>query len=107
MQELKIGDILYFHIFRPVNGIVGKAKVSSELFEDNQDLWGKDLYRFRVKVEVLDDLLLRKMQPFKLSYFFDNIVINKEITVEPYLRNVTMIKTSDDQSKVLSKYFDS
>jgi hypothetical protein len=28
MQELKIGDILYFHIFRPVNGIVGKANVS-------------------------------------------------------------------------------
>jgi hypothetical protein len=47
------------------------------------------------------------MEPFKLSYFFDNIVINKEITVEPYLRNVAMIKTSDDQSKILSKYFDS
>ena len=107
MQELKMGDILYFHVFRSVNGIVGKAKVSSELFEDNQDIWGKDLYRFRVKIEVLDDLLARKRQPFQLRYFFDYIVINKEITVEPYLRNVTMIKTSDDQSKVLSEYFDS
>ena len=105
MQQLRIGDILYFHAFRPVNGIVGKARVSSELFKDNRDIWGKDLYRYRVKIEVLDDLLAKKRQPFQLSTFFDK-VIDQEITVEPYLRNVSIVKISDDQSKLLLKFFE-
>ena len=54
---------------------------------------------------MLDDLSARKKHPFQLSFFFENNVINKEITVEPYLRNVTMIKTSDNQSRILADYF--
>ena len=106
MQDLRIGDTLYFHVFKPVNGIVGKAKVNSELFEDNQNIWGKDLYRFRVKIEVLDDILAKNKQPFRLSCFFDK-VIDKEIIIEPYLRNVSTVKISDDQSKLLLQFFES
>jgi predicted RNA-binding protein len=61
IRDVKVGDVFYFHVFKkPVNGVVGKARVVSELFEDNQNIWGKDLYPFRVRIEFINNNMSRK-----------------------------------------------
>jgi hypothetical protein len=104
-EDLQIGDTLFFHVFRTKNGIAGKGRVMSKLFVDNQNIWGKDMYPYRVKVEILNDLLAEKKQPIPISCLFDN-VIDQEITIEPYLRNLSIVRISENQASLLSKLLD-
>jgi predicted RNA-binding protein len=41
-RQVRPGDLLVFHVLKPLNGIVSICKVTSEIFEDNQDIWGKN-----------------------------------------------------------------
>ncbi len=105
MEEVNMGDILFFHILKPVNGIVGRAKVISKMYIDNENIWGKDLYPFRVKIEILNDRLSQKKKPISTSLLLVSS-INKEIVIEPYLRNVHLVKITQDQSEELTKIFE-
>jgi hypothetical protein len=72
------------------------------MFQDNENIWGKDMYPYRVRVEILNDLLSEKRKPIPLSCLFGN-AINEEITIEPYLRNVWIVKIAKGQTDLLLK----
>ncbi len=104
IEKFAIGDILYFHVLSPIKGIVGIAKVKSEMFKDNADIWGKDRYPFRVKIEIIHNLRSSGKMSIPLNILFDKC-INEEISIEPYLRNVSIVSISETQSNFLADIF--
>lgn len=43
-SQVRPGDLLVFHVLKPINGIVAIGEVTSQMFEDYQDVWGKNRY---------------------------------------------------------------
>lgn len=78
------------------------ARVISEMYYDNENLWGKDLYPYRVRIEIVHDLLAEKRPPITSSSFFE-INTNKQISIEPYLRNVWIVPIANSQYELLTK----
>lgn len=106
MREVRIGDYLVFHVFRPVNGIVGVYEVTSALYEENSDIWGKDEYTLRVKITPIQNLIVGEKKSIPLSSIFGNVTINKEFSVEPFLKNIWIAKLSPwqfERTKALLK----
>jgi len=103
MKRVEPDDLLIFHVFKPTNGIVAVGRVISDVYEDNQDIWGKDRYPLRVRVEFVQDLL-REDNPVPLSSIF-NQSSKSEVSVEPFLKNVWITKVSKEQYKRLLSSF--
>jgi hypothetical protein len=87
MSHVRLGDLLIFHVLKPANGIVAVCRVASEVYEDYQDIWGKDRYPLRARIDFIPKLQRDENNPIPLSSFFGNTT-NKEVKVEPYLRNI-------------------
>jgi len=104
-SNVKPGDLLVFHVFRPVNGIVSVYRVASEVFENYEDIWGKDRYPFRVCVEPIPHMLRDEDKPIPLSAIFGKGDKQSEIEIEPYLKNIWITKISERQYKNLQKLF--
>ena len=83
--------------FKPINGIVGIYQVTSEVFEDNSDIWGKNEYTIRVKIASTQNLLANEKNPVPLSCMFGNVTINGDFSVEPLLKNIWIIKLAPKQ----------
>ena len=104
MKRVEPDDLLIFHVFKPTNGIVAVGRVVSDVYEDNQDIWGKDRYPLRVRVEFVQNLLKEEDNPVPLSSIF-NRSSKSEVAVEPFLKNVWMTKFSKEQYKRLLSSF--
>lgn len=94
LEQLNIGDYMVFHVYR--GGMVAICKVTSGTYKDNEDIWGKDLYPFRVKIEIIHDLLAEKKNPIPISCILGSN-LSEEFTIEPYLRNVRIAKIGQNQ----------
>lgn len=104
MSRVRPGDLLIFHVLKPVNGIIAACRVTSEVYEDYKDIWGKDRYPLRVRIDFLPNFQRDENNPIPLSSFFGKTT-NKEVKVEPYLRNIWITKVSQDQFQVLKDLF--
>lgn len=98
LQPVHLGDVVFFHVFKSTNGIIGRGVVTSEPFHDNRDVWGRDLYPYRISVRIDHQVSNRKLVP--LSCLFDSYN-NENLTIEPYLRNVPIFEISYEQSVLL------
>jgi len=105
MRQVKAGDLLVFHVLKPINGIIAVCKVTSEVYEDLQDIWGKDRYPLRVRIEFLPDFLREENDLVPISSFFGK-PSNKEVKVEPYLKNIWITKVSKEQYQILKDLFE-
>jgi len=105
-RNVKPDDLLVFHVLKPINGIVSVCRVVSQVFENYQDIWGKDRYPFRVRIEFIPNMLRDESKPIPLSTIFGKEGKQSEIKIEPYLRNVWITKISKQQYNNLQKFFD-
>ena len=103
--RVRTGDLLVFHVFKPINGIVAVCKVESEVFESHQDIWGKGRYPFRVRIEFIPKLTRNESKPVPLRFLFGKIDDEGEVAVEPYLRGICITRISNEQYKKLLKLF--
>jgi hypothetical protein len=55
MQLIRPGDLLAFHVLRPTHGIVAVYQATPRVYEDYEDIWGKERYPLRVKIEPFRD----------------------------------------------------
>lgn len=83
-------------MLRPVNGIVAVCRVVSQVYEDNESIWGKDRYPLRVRIEVVPDLQRDGRNPIPLSILFGTNS-GGEVSVEPFLKNVWITAVSLEQ----------
>ncbi|MEM3765830.1 MAG: EVE domain-containing protein [Candidatus Bathyarchaeia archaeon] len=97
MNQLQPGDLLLFHVLKPINGIVAVCKIESQVFEDYTDIWGKDRYPLRVKIKFIQDLTADGKKPVPLSLLFREMKTPGEMVIEPYLKNVWITKISKRQ----------
>ena len=70
-NEIKPNDLIIIHLLRPINGIVAICKVVSEVYESQKNLWGKDRYPLRVKIEFTPKFLRSSRKTIPLSSLFD------------------------------------
>jgi len=103
--RIRPGDLLVFHVFKPINGILSICKVTSDIFEDHQDIWGKNRYPFRVKIELIPKFMRDKNQPIPISLLFYKSKSSDEVKIEPYLRNVWITEITQKQYKRLEVLF--
>jgi len=68
-------------VFKPINGIIAVYRVTPEVYEDRQDIWGKDRYPLRVRIELVPNLQRDESNPIPLSSFFGQ-PFDKEVKVE-------------------------
>ena len=104
-EHVRPGHLLVFHVLKPINGIVAICKVASDVFEDHLDIWGKNRYPFRVRIEILPRFTGNENQPIPLSSLYGTINSEEDITIEPYLKNVWITRISDKQYKRLKNLF--
>lgn len=100
---VRVGDLLVFHVLKPINGIVSICQVTSEVFEDSEEIWGKNRYPFRVRIESLPNLVINDNNPIPISSLFQQK--SNEIEIEPYLKNVWITKISKKQYHRLKELF--
>jgi hypothetical protein len=103
-RNVKPGDILVFHVFKTVKGIVALCRVVSEVFESYEDVWGKNRYPLRVHIEFIPNMTRDEDRPIPLSAIFgrDN---QSEIEIQPYLKSVWITKISEGQYENLKRLF--
>jgi hypothetical protein len=104
MQLVEPGDMLVFHVLKSINGIVAVCRVTSEVSEDYQDIWGKERYPLRVKIEFIPNLVRDESNPVPLSSFFGR-ASNNEIKIEPYLKNIWITRVAKEQYERLVDIF--
>jgi len=103
--RIQPGDLLVFHVLKPINGIVSVCKVTSEVFENHQDIWGRGRYPFRVKIEFIQHFTRNKEKPIPLSSVCGKINSQRGIIIEPYLKNVWITRISKNQYHRLTNLF--
>jgi len=101
--QVKLDDLFVFHVLKPINGIVAIAKVTSQMFEDYQNIWGKNRYPLRVNIKILQQYLENENGYIPLSALIG--AKNSEIEIEPYLRNIWITKITKKQYRNLQEYF--
>ena len=106
VNEIKPGDIIVFHVLKPVNGIVAMGTVTSNVFEDYSDIWGTNRYPLRIKIEISDSHTRDEHNPVPISALMGSTE-KPEVEIEPYLRNVWIVKITEKQYKNLIRCFSS
>jgi len=106
VNEIKPGDIIVFHVLKPVNGIVAMGTVTSNVFEDYSDIWGTNRYPLRIKIEISNDHTRDEHNPVPICALMGSTG-KSEVEIEPYLRNVWIVKITEKQYKNLIRCFSS
>jgi len=104
-RNVQPGDLLVFHVLKPVNGIVSVCKVISDVFENHEDIWGKGRYPFRVRIEFIPNLIRNEKNPIPIGSIFGQSGSEGAIKIEPFLKNVWITKMSQEQYEKLQKLF--
>lgn len=105
VSKVRPNDLIIFHVLKPVNGIIAMCKVASEVYENHSDIWGKNRYPLRVKIEFIPNFTRDKNTPIPISLLFYNAKGSDEIKIEPYLKNVWITKITQKQYKRLETLF--
>jgi len=105
VSEVKSNDLIIFHVLKPVNGIIAICKVTSEVYENYTDIWGKNRYPLRVKIEFIPNFIRNENTAIPISLFFYKAEDSDEIRIEPYFKNVWIIKITQKQFKRLEALF--
>lgn len=103
-DQVKPDDLLIFHVFKPVNGIVAVGRVVSDVYEDHTDIWGRDRYPLRVRIEIVPGLQRDEIKPIPLSTLVSNYS-DSELLIEPYLKDVWLAAISTKQYENIKKAF--
>jgi len=104
-RQVQLGDLIVFHVLKPINGIVSVARVVSDVFENHHDIWGKNRYPLRVRIEFVPNLVRDEKKAIPISSIFGKIKNQNEIKIEPYLRYVWITKISQELYENLQKLF--
>lgn len=105
VSKVKPNDLIIFHVLKPINGIIAICKVASEVYENHSNIWGKNRYPLRVKIEFIPNCIRDKNTPIPISQLFYKAKGSDEITIEPYLKNVWITKITQKQYKRLETLF--
>jgi len=105
LNEVNIGDLLVFYVFKPVNGIVAIYRIVSNPYKGNEDIWGRSRYPYRVRIEPIPDFMKKERKPIPLCLLFGTFNNKRGIVVEPYLRGVLLAKIHDRQFQRLKDLF--
>lgn len=105
-SQIKTGDLLVFYILKPKKGIISTCKVTSTIFEDHQNIWGRDRYPLRVRIHILREFPGNGSELVPLSAIF-GAPENSDIEIEPHLRNVWIVKITKNQYRNLRRYLES
>lgn len=110
LDEVKENDFIAFYIYPPINGIIGISKVISKPFIDNSILWSKsglsDKYSYRVKIIILNKYMLKRSKVIPLYEIIGYKNNKKNFIIEPYLRNIMLLKLSKNDSDILFNSFE-
>ena len=106
LHEVKIGDLLVFYLFQPVDGIVAVCRVTSNSFRGRRDLWGENRYPYRVSVELIPELTLDEQQTIPLCQVLGRENTEEGIRIQPYLRGITLAELHIQQLERLVDLID-
>jgi predicted RNA-binding protein with PUA-like domain len=105
-REMQIGDLVIFHVLRPAKGIIAVCKVASEVYENHySNIWGKNKYPLRLKVEFVPDMMIDENEPIPLGRLFYDAESKKELVVEPFMKGVCITQITSEQFERLKSYF--
>lgn len=104
MAKIRPNDLLIFHVLRPVNGIVAVGRVTSEVYKDNSNVWGKNRYPIRVRIEFLSDQLRSTNNPIPLDALYGNDP-HSEFAISPLLKNIWLAPVSVKQYENIKRVF--
>jgi len=102
-QRVRIGDFIIFYVLKSASGIVALGKIVSNAFEDHADLWGKNKYPFRFRVEIIFDCSEFGGKAVPLSVVYGK-TSSPNVSIEPFFHNVWITKISDQQYEKLKRY---
>ena len=105
VNEIRPNDSIVFHVLKPVNGIIAICKVTSEVYEDQSNIWGINRYPLRVKIEFIPNLTRDESTTIPISALFYEAKGSDEIKIEPYLKNIWLVKITHEQYKRLKALF--
>jgi len=105
VSKVRPNDLIIFHVLKPVNGIIAICKVASEVYENHSDIWGKNRYPLRVKIEFIPNFTRDKNDSIPISLLFYKAKDSDEIKIEPYLKNVWITKITQKQYERLEALF--
>jgi hypothetical protein len=98
MKQVQVGDQLVFYVLTQ-RAIVAVYEVLSEIYEDYDNIWGRNRYPIRVKIKPIHDLSHRS-EPFLLSSIFGGNSHNG-VVVEPFLKNIWITPLQEIQKEKL------
>ena len=104
-KQIQIHDLIIFHILRPINGIVAVCEVVSGVYENHHDIWGKNRYPLRLKVEFIPDLIRHEKEPIHLSQLFYDTKSSDDIIIEPYMQGIYITRITPEQFEKLKAFF--
>ena len=80
------------------------ARVTSEVFESQKDIWGVGQYPLRVRIDFPSEWTMQTKHLIPLSAIF-GIHGKGHVEIEPYFRNVSIAELSSSQFEVLRDLF--
>jgi hypothetical protein len=92
----KLGDLLIFHVLKPINGIVAVGKITCEAFEDYTNLWGQNKYPCRFKVKIIFDCSERGGEAIPLSAVYGE-TNDPNISIQPFFKGVWITGITNQQ----------
>jgi predicted RNA-binding protein len=104
MQQVKIGDNLVFCVLGKEKRIVSIYSVTTTLYEDNSDIWGKYRYPLRVRIKPINGQNLRTNFSIPLSSIYGGNS-NSDFIIEPFLKNIWIVKMENNQYLKLQPFF--
>lgn len=103
ISQVALCDHLVFYLLGPVKGIVAVYDVVSTVYEDHSDIWGKERYPLRLRIEPVCRLEKGK-SPIPLSYVFGgNSQTN--LVIEPFFKGVWIVRMEKGPYSKLEKLF--
>ena len=105
VSKIKPDELIIFHVLKPTSGIIAICRVASKVYESHSNLWGKNRYPLRVKIDFIPGFLRDKNTTIPISLLFHKAKDSDEIRIEPYLRNIWITKITEEQYKRLEGIF--
>jgi len=104
MQQVQIGDNLFFCVLGKIKRIVAVYSVTTTMYEDNSDIWGKYRYPLRVRIKLITGQSLRANFSIPLSSIYGGNS-NSDFIIEPFLKNIWIVKMESNQYLKLQSLF--
>ncbi|MEM3640877.1 MAG: EVE domain-containing protein [Candidatus Bathyarchaeia archaeon] len=100
-KQIKKYDLIIFHVLKPINGIVAVCEVTSEVYEDYENIWGKMKYPLRLKVRFIPELTIHEKESIPLSCLFYTVYGSDNVIIEPYIKGTYITPITSEQFEKL------